>query len=118
MSENPYASGESKPEMAKVRLRSWFLTGFLLVLITMSLTVTQYSSDPTGSVIMGCKLWKYYQIEFNRALSGNRAIGPTSGFTDSAIIVGIEHLLISAAGGIIAIGLGWAVGRYRRKKTD
>jgi hypothetical protein len=115
MPENPYAPGETA--VAKPQLQYWFLAGFLLVLITMALTVTSYTFTPSGSGIMACKLWKYYQIELSRAFSGNRALGPTSGSTNAAMIVAIEHLLISATGGLIAVGIGWAVGKYRRKKT-
>ena len=96
-----------KPPRQRGRLLIWFLVGFLLVFVCMSVTVTMYPWRPSGDGVVVCKLWKYYVIEIRHALSSGTALGPASGSSSSAATTALQHLLCSAAGGLGILGIGW-----------
>jgi hypothetical protein len=97
---------EEKQPRRKGRLWIWFVVGFILVLVCTSVTVTMYPLRPSGDALVACKLWKYYLIEIQRLRSGS-AVGPASGSSSAAAMTALQHLLISAAGGVGMLGIGW-----------
>jgi hypothetical protein len=84
----------------------------------MAVTVTMYPWSLKGDAIVQCKLWEYYALEFERALNGNRAMGPASGSSSHAIVTGVGHLACSAAGGAIAMGVGWIYYQVRGRRAS
>jgi bacteriorhodopsin len=97
----------------------WFVTGFWTVFLVMSLTIRMHSMLPSGDAVIGCKLWQYYILEFERALHSSGYVGPASGSTSAAVETAFEHVLTSAAGGAVMLGIGWAVRKFndRRRGT-
>jgi hypothetical protein len=95
----------------------WFVAGFLVVFIGMSLTVTIYSMHPSGNVVIGRKLWQYYVIEMQRALSVNQAFGPATGDSSALVPTAFQHLLCSAVGGAVMLGIGWVVYRIKGRRA-
>lgn len=87
----------------------WFLAGFLVVFVGTSLTITMYSMRPSGDGVVACKLWQYYLIEIRRALTSPGVAGPASGSGSAALVTALQHLLVSAAGGAVVMGIGWLI---------
>jgi hypothetical protein len=101
----------------KRRLWAWFAAGFLLVFIGMSLTVTMYSMHSSGQYVVGYKLWQYYLVEIQRALQPTQALGPTTGSTAAAVTTLVQHLLCSAVGGAVMLGIGWVVHKVKGRRA-
>lgn len=93
----------------------WFGFGFLLVFVCTSVTITMYSMVPSGEGVVAYKLWKYYVIEIQRALSSRGALGPESGSTSALATTAFQHFLCSAAGGVGMMGIAWAYYRLKGK---
>ena len=87
----------------------WFLAGFLLVFVGMSLTVTRFSMHPSGNAVVSCKLWEYYVIEIQRALRSSGNLGPATGSSSAAVATAVQHVLCSAVGGAAMLGIAWGV---------
>ena len=94
----------------KLRLWLWFVIGFLLVFIGMSVTVTMYAMHPSGQFVVECSLWEYYLTEF-RGAAGPQVLGPGTGGLAAALKTALQHLLISAGGGTVFLGIGWIASR-------
>ena len=110
--DNDEDQGANQPRH-KRRLWLWFVVGFLIVLVGMSVTITMYSMRPSGDALVVCKLWQYYVIEIRRALSSSNALGPASGSGSDAVTTAFQHFLCSVAGGAVMMGIGW--GFYKVK---
>ena len=98
--------------MRKRRLWIWFIAGFLLVFIIMSLMVTKYSWHPSRPALISCKLWQYYLLEARRAITAagsTRHLGPATGSTSAAFTTAFGHVLCSTVGGLGMFGIGWAI---------
>src|SRR5437868_3687141 len=91
----------------------WFAAGFGTVFLVMSLTVNMYSMHPSGNAVIGCKLWQYYLLEFDRALHSSGYAGPASGSTSAALITAFQHVLASVVGGEVMLGVGWVVRKIK-----
>ena len=103
-----------KQHIGKRRLWVWFVAGFQMVFIAMSLTVTTYTWDPSGQWVVACKLWQYYVLEARRAMSPSRNIlGPVTGSLPEAVAAAFGHVLWSAVGGVGMLGIGWVVGKTK-----
>jgi hypothetical protein len=116
MPNNNDNSKGQKPPKRKARLWLWFIVGFFVVFIGMSFTVTIYSMHPSGNAVIGCKLWQYYVIQMQRALSVNKTVGP-AGDSSALVTTAFQHLLCSAAGGAVMLGIGWVVGKVRDRRA-
>lgn len=97
------------------RLRRWFFAGFAIVFVGMLLFTKQYFY--TGMSVMECKLWRFYLLEMQRASIYPNALGPTSGSGMQALIVFATHLVASAVGGFITMGVR-AFARRSRSQND
>jgi hypothetical protein len=98
----------------KSRMWPWFVAGFLMVFIGMSLTVTTYSLHPSGRAVVACKLWLYYVFETRRALSrSSNVLGPATRSLCAAVVKLFQHVLWSAVGGAGMLGIGWVFRRLR-----
>ena len=104
--------GQQQP-VRKRRLRRWFVAGFVIVFLVLALAVNMYPWNLRGDAIVRCKLWEYYTIEIERAFSSSKAMGPTSGSSSRAITTAALHLLVSATGGAVALGIGWVYHRVK-----
>jgi hypothetical protein len=113
MQSDDVHDNKPKRSVRKRRLWRWFAAGFLLVFAGMAFTVSMYAWTLKADAIIRCKLWEFYALEFERALNGNRAMGPASGSSWRAIETGLVHLVCSAAGGAIAAGIGWTYHQFR-----
>lgn len=91
----------------------WFVVGFLFVFIGMSFTVTMYSMHPSGEYVTEYSLWEYYWIEIPRGF-GPQSLGPATGSSSAARRTAFEHLLLSAGGGAVCLGIGWLLRRIKR----
>ncbi len=100
-------------EPRRRRLWLWFVAGFLVVFVGATLIVTMHTMHPQGHAVMECKLWKYYAIEIPRLFSP-RNLGPAMDSSSAVVTVAFEHLLVSALGGAVMLGVGWVVNRLRR----
>lgn len=105
-------SPRPQKRQGKWRLWPWFVAGFLLVFIGMCVTVTMYAMHPSGEFVIQCSLWEYYLIELPRAF-GPQSLGPATGSSSAAISTSLEHLLLSAGGGTLFLGIGWLVRRLK-----
>jgi len=81
----------------------------------MSLSITMFVMHPSGQSVAEVKLWEYYLVEMSRFSVGPRTLGPATG-TSSLFTVASQHVLISAAGGAVMMGIGWVIRRVRRRK--
>ncbi|MGD9128256.1 MAG: hypothetical protein PVH19_12840 [Planctomycetia bacterium] len=96
---------EEKPA-SKRRLWLWFVVGFLVVFLVMSFAMKMLALHPSGQFARYCPLWKYYIIEIRRAMGpSSRMLGPTSGCSAAAITVAFQHILCSAVGGFVSLGM-------------
>jgi hypothetical protein len=91
----------------------WFLAGFVVVLVSMSVAITMYPILPSGDGVFACKLWQYYVIEIRRAFTSGNTFGPASGSGSAAITTAFQHLLFSAVGGVGMMALGWMFYKFR-----
>ena len=89
----------------------WFAAGFLFVFLGMCFGTSMYTLAPSGQGVVRCRLWEYYISEIDRAIMSTSAVGPTSGTGSAAITTPVEHLSVSAAGGLVMLAIGWFVGR-------
>jgi hypothetical protein len=113
-------SGERRPIEAqgqasrRPRLWLWFVAGLLIVFVGMLFVVTMFTSDPSGEYLVRCKLWQYYVIELQRAQHprGN-LIGPLTPEHPAVGTIALQHLLISIAGGGVALAAGWVLRRIK-----
>ncbi len=103
---------------ARLRLWPWFLAGFLVVFVAMSLAITTDSIDPSGRGILSCPLWRYYIVEVQRAAASSGALGPASGSSLAAVVTAIQHVLCSSVGGLAVVGIAWAVRRSRARRRE
>jgi len=94
----------------------WFAAGFLIVFVGMLLTVRIYSVHPSGEYVVACRLWRYYVIEMQRAVHSSRFLGPTTRSSSAALTTAFQHVLFSALGGAVTLGIGWVVGRRQTWK--
>jgi len=100
-----------KPDK-KSRLWLWFLAGFLIVLIGFLILAPMYSYDGLG--VQRVTLWKYYYLEILRGADSTGHLGPTSQNASEAMMVALQHIVISIAGGVVFSGIGWFAKRRSR----
>ena len=119
------ASTDPKPDdvartvPAARRLWPWFVIGFVLVFVGMSLGVTMYPLAPSGDAVIRCPLWQYYVIEAGRGgWISPGTLGPTSGGSSAATTTAVQHVLCSCIGGVVVVGMGWAVRRFRARPPN
>jgi hypothetical protein len=92
----------------------WFLTGFAVVFISMSLLITMFTMRSDGAAIQSIKLWEFYLIEIPRLFSFEpRTMGPGSGSSSNLVATAALHLACSAAGGLAAIAAHWILVRFK-----
>ena len=113
MNAKPERPAARIAEPRRRRLWLWFLAGFVIVFVGAALIVTMYSMHPRGHAVIECKLWKYYVIEIPRFVSPGK-LGPATDSSSAVAIVALEHLLVSALGGAVMLGVGWVVNRLGR----
>jgi hypothetical protein len=116
MVEKSDTSENQKQSGRKRHLWLWFVAGFLMGFLAMSLTITMYSMHPSGNAVVGCKLWEYYLIEIQRALSSSGNLGPATGSSSAAVTTAFQHILFSAVGGAVMLGIGWGVCKIKGRK--
>ena len=110
--------GDAAPKAppARRRLWVWFLAGFVIVFVGMSLGVTMYSMDPSGGGIATTPLWQYYVFEVRRGgWVSSRSLG-TGSDSSSVATTALQHVLCSSIGGAVMAGIGWAVRRFSGRK--
>jgi hypothetical protein len=90
------------------KLRRWFAVGFALVFIGLVLGTTRYV--PYGDGVALVPLWRYYWIMMPRAFTP-QLLGLFSP-SDAFRVAGM-HLAVSAAVGLMAMGVGWGIGKLR-----
>lgn len=96
------------------RLWPWFIVGFLLVFVGLLLFFTRILMHPSGAYAVEYPLWRYYGSVIPR-LFGVRYLGPAT-VNDSYLLPTVAfHLLLSAGGGCVALGLGWLIRRLRNR---
>ena len=67
----------------------------------------------TGGALVQCQLWQFYLLEIRRFFTSSGMLGPTSGSGTQAFVMFLSHVGVSALGGLVAIGLGAIVRRFR-----
>lgn len=102
----------SRP-VRRSRLWMWFGAGFLLAFVVPCLAVTMYYYD--GHALLRTKLWHFYVLEIRRAWNSTGNLGPTTGSTEQALLVLVQHLLFSGGGGAIMTGIGWGLRKVFRR---
>lgn len=114
MTDNSEGAGPKEHCPARAQLWSWFIVGFLLVFVGMSIAITMHAMHPSGRAVVECRLWQYYILELRRALrASSGALGPATGSSMAALVTLAEHLLLSAAGGGLSLGLAWGIRKVR-----
>jgi hypothetical protein len=106
------ANGRQRQPSRRLRLWLWFVAGFLLAFIGLSVTLSMYFYD--GHVIYRTKVWHYYLLEIRRAWNSTGQLGPTSGSSSAALTVALQHILLSLVGGAVMLGIGWVVKKRSR----
>jgi hypothetical protein len=91
----------------------WFVAGFLVVFIVLSITLIMYPQTPRGDAVEAHRLWEYYLIEVRRVVDPDHSLGPTSGRSWAATTTFVQHLLASTAGGMALLGVRWVVRKAR-----
>lgn len=89
----------------KSLLRFWIFTGFLLVFVGFLVLSSMYSYD--GRAVQRVALWNYYYLEIQRAADSTGHLGPTSQNASDAMMVALQHIAISLAGGAVFLVIGW-----------
>ena len=84
----------------------WFWGGFLLVFVFLLFAWTRLSQHPSVQYAFQCSLWQYYVLEFRHAEFWTSTLGPRSGSESAAVLVAAQHLAVSLAGGLVALGVG------------
>lgn len=90
------------------RLRRWFAVGFALVFIGITLGTSRHV--PYGDGVALVPVWRYYSIMMPRALTPQPLglFSPNDAFHFAGM-----HLAVSAAAGLMAMGVGWGIGKLR-----
>lgn len=96
----------------------WFIAGFVVVFLGMSVAVTMHSMLPSGRGVVGLPLWRYYIVELGRALTSSGGLGPSSRSGTAALTTAFQHLLCSTVGGTVTAGVAWAVKRLRKRPNN
>lgn len=98
------------------RLGWWFVAGFILVFAGMALLCPMDFYN--GRAIYRTKLWRYYVLEVQLASRSSGLASPTSDNAGHAVETLLMHVLISAIGGGVGMGLGWLVHKSIVKRTS
>ncbi len=109
---NARVTEDKTPPGRRPRLWLWFVAGFHLVFIGMSLLFSMDFYD--GRVLYRTKVWHYYVLEIQRAWNSTGNLGATSGNSEAAVIVAFQHILFSAVGGGAMMGIAWMVRKMSR----
>jgi len=110
--ETPSIPPESPaPPKPRFRWHRWFLAGFFLAFM-MGFFATTYFY--TGQALVQLPVWRYYLLEMNRANLVMENLGPTSGRTGAAVALAFQHLALSALAGIVLVGIGAIVRRFKK----
>src|SRR5882672_10783950 len=96
---------ESSPRPSS-RLWLWFLTGFIIAFIGMSVLLSMNFFD--GRVVYRTKLWHYYILEMERTSNSSGYLGPSSGSSAIGTVV-FQHILLSIGGGAVLMSIAWIV---------
>ena len=105
------------PRVPRPGLWLWFLAGFTLVYVGLAALGPVHVMHSSGAFVMPVKVWQLYLDQVPRKFQSVRPLGPSSSNEDTFWRVLREHLLVSAAGGLLASGLSWLINRSRRR-TD
>lgn len=97
-----------------MKLKMAFAIGFLIVFIGMLLFVNMFSLHPSGASVMYVKLWRFYLLEMYKVLTDSGRLGPASGAEWGLSVVFSQHLLCSAIGGTVLMGIVWIFRLFRR----
>ena len=111
--DSPYSPPSEADAVSKspARLRPWFLFGFLIVFVGMLVFVRQLFY--TGGALVQCRLWQFYLLEIRRFFTSSGMLGPTSGSGTQAFVMFLSHVGVSAVGGLLTMGMGAIVRRFR-----
>ncbi len=113
MADTAPPAGAMPASGPRSRLWLWFVAGFLVVLIGM-MFLSMYFYD--GRAVYRTSVWHYYLLEIQRAWNSTGKLGPTSGSSTHAVSIAFQHVLFSAIGGAVMMGIGWLVRRRFRKQ--
>jgi hypothetical protein len=97
-----------------MKLRMAFAIGFLIVFIGMLLFLHMYSMHPSGASVMYVKLWRFYLLETYKVLTDSGRLGPASSNGWHLAAIFGQHLVYSAVGGAVSMGVA-AIFRLRRR---
>jgi len=115
--DGPKQNGNrSQAKAARRGLWRWFLAGFAVVFVGMSLAITMYPLLPSGRGVFSCPLWRYYLVEARHAINSSGAMGPASGSGTAVMETLFQHVLYSSIGGGVMVGFGWAVRRFKARQ--
>jgi peptidoglycan/LPS O-acetylase OafA/YrhL len=90
----------------------WFAGGFVAVFVGLLLLYPVMAMHPSGQYAVRERLWEFYADALPRYF-GRSTLGPASSNKDGLPSVALEHLVLSAAGGCVAAGIGW----WRRQRA-
>ena len=96
------------------RFRRWFAGGFGLVFAAMLLLVRMTSMHSSGQYATESPLWRFYADGIPRLFSSS-TLGPGSGGGSALVETALFHLLFSAVGGCVGVGVAWCVGGARNR---
>ena len=113
MADTTHPPGALPTPSPRPRLWLWFAAGFFLVLIGMSFLPMDFYD---GRALYRTTAWHYYLLEIQRAWNSTGHLGPTSGSSAHAASIAFQHLLFSAIGGAISMGIGWLIWKLSRKR--
>jgi hypothetical protein len=105
-SDNP---SNKSPAPPKLRVRSWFLAGFLLGFLGIALAVPALFYD--GRSVRQTWLWHYYLLEIRQQLNSSGNLGPTSGNEGALLSTAAFHVLFAVIVGLVFAGIAWLVNR-------
>lgn len=97
------------------RLWLWFVAGFLIVFVGMSVAVSACYMHPSGQAVVRCKLWEYYVVQIPRMFQ-RQTLGPATGDSQAALTMLFQHLACSAIGGLVTVAVGWGVHKIKMRK--
>ena len=105
---NRIASTETENQPLRGRRRLWlrFIIGFAIIFFAMTLVWPMHFYD--GQIVRQVWLWQYYLLELHLALISSGYLGPTSGNASAALGMVLTHIALSAVGGVVNAGIGWA----------
>ncbi len=94
----------------------WFAVGFAVVFVGILFLYSVTTMHPSGQYAVDQRLAAYYADAISRFFRP-RILGPATSSSNAFVRIAIEHLVLSAVGGLLTAGIGWWWRRRELRKA-